>query len=483
MSNETIQEMENTLKLQKKLYVEEGIPSAELRKDRLARSIDMLKKYHEEILSAITADFGSRDPRAGFMSEIMSTIGSLNYARENVKNWMKDEKRKSNPSQPFVVRTLMGLLGAKSKIKYQPLGTVGVISPWNFPINLVLAPLGTIFAAGNRVMIKPSEFTPETSELTKKMFQEYFDPAEAAVFTGGTDVGAAFSSLPFDHLLFTGSTNTGKLVMKSAAENLVPVTLELGGKSPVIVDDDADMKSATTRIMRGKTMNAGQICLAPDYVMVPKGKSEEFYEKSKEAIEKSFETLKYNPDYTSVINEKHYERLNDLIEDAKAKGADVKVINPADEDFSQQEVHKIPPTLIMNPTEDMQIMKEEIFGPVLPVKEYENFQETINYVNSKDRPLGLYYFGKNKEREEKVLNNTISGGVTINDVIWHIGQEDLPFGGVGPSGIGNYHGFDGFKTFSHAKAIYRQFSADLLAPMMPPYSGKQFESTKEQTLK
>ena len=202
-------------------------------------------------------------------------------------------------------------------------------------------------------------------------------------------------------------------------------------------------------------MNAGQICLAPDYVMVPKGKSEEFYEKSKEAIEKSFETLKYNPDYTSVINEKHYERLNDLIEDAKAKGADVKVINPADEDFSQQEVHKIPPTLIMNPTDDMQIMKEEIFGPVLPVKEYENFQETINYVNSKDRPLGLYYFGKNKEREEKVLNNTISGGVTINDVIWHIGQEDLPFGGVGPSGIGNYHGFDGFKTFSHAKAIYR----------------------------
>ena len=286
MSNETIQEMESILKLQKKLYIEEGIPSLELRQDRLSRSIEMIKKYHEEILEAITADFGSRDPRAGFMSEIMSTIGSLNYARENVKNWMKDEKKKSNSSQPFVVRTLMGLLGAKSKVKYQPLGTVGVISPWNFPINLVLAPLGTIFAAGNRVMIKPSEFTPETSELTKKMFQEYFDSAEAAVFTGGTDVGAAFSSLPFDHLLFTGSTNTGRLVMKSAAENLVPVTLELGGKSPVIVDDDADMQAATTRIMRGKTMNAGQICLAPDYVMVPKGKSEEFFEKSKEAIEK-----------------------------------------------------------------------------------------------------------------------------------------------------------------------------------------------------
>ena len=483
MSQEKIQEMEKILNLQKKLYIEEETPSLKLRQDRLNRCVEMLKKYNVEILDAIQEDFGNRDSKAGFMSEIMSTIGSINYAKENVKKWMKDEKRKSNSSQPFAIRTVMSLLGAKSWIKYQPLGTVGVISPWNFPINLVLAPLGTIFAAGNRVMIKPSEFTPVTSDLTEKMFSEFFDVSEAAVFTGGPDVAAAFSALSFDHLLFTGSTQTGKLVMKSASENLVPVTLELGGKSPVIVDENADLKNTATKVMRGKTMNAGQICLAPDYVMVPKGKSEDFVKESETAVKSMYENLKYNQSYTSVINEKHYDRLNSLLEDAKEKGADIRVINPADEDFSQQEVHKIPPTLVLNPTDDMDIMKEEIFGPLLPVKEYEDFQETIGYVNSKDRPLGLYYFGNDKKRENDVLNNTISGGVTLNDVIWHIGQEDIPFGGVGPSGTGNYHGFDGFKNFSHAKAIYKQFSADLLAPMMPPYKGKQFESTKDSVLK
>ena len=248
-----------------------------------------------------------------------------------------------------------------------------------------------------------------TSDLTEKMFKEFFDPSEAAVFTGGPDVAAAFSALPFDHLLFTGSTQTGKLVMKSASENLVPVTLELGGKSPVIVDENADLKNTATKVMRGKTMNAGQICLAPDYVMVPKGKSEDFVKESETAVKSMYEDLKYNQSYTSVINEKHYDRLNNLIEDAKEKGADIRVINPADEDFSQQEVHKIPPTLILNPTDDMDIMKEEIFGPLLPVKEYDDFQETIGYVNSKDRPLGLYYFGNDKKRENDVLNNTISG--------------------------------------------------------------------------
>ena len=483
MSQEKIQEMEKILNLQKKLYIEEETPSLELRQDRLNRCVEMLKKYNVEILDAIQEDFGNRDSKAGFMSEIMSTIGSINYAKENVKKWMKDEKRKSNSSQPFAIKTVMSLLGAKSWIKYQPLGTVGVISPWNFPINLVLAPLGTIFAAGNRVMIKPSEFTPVTSDLTEKMFSEFFDVSEAAVFTGGPDVAAAFSALSFDHLLFTGSTQTGKLVMKSASENLVPVTLELGGKSPVIVDENADLKNTATKVMRGKTMNAGQICLAPDYVMVPKGKSEDFVKESETAVKSMYENLKYNQSYTSVINEKHYDRLNSLLEDAKEKGADIRVINPADEDFSQQEVHKIPPTLVLNPTDDMDIMKEEIFGPLLPVKEYEDFQETIGYVNSKDRPLGLYYFGNDKKRENDVLNNTISGGVTLNDVIWHIGQEDIPFGGVGPSGQGNYHGFDGFKNFSHAKAIYKQFSIDLLAPMMPPYKGKMFKSTKESVLK
>jgi coniferyl-aldehyde dehydrogenase len=483
MSTETLQEMESVLKLQKKLHIEEGPASIELRKDRLNRCIKMIKEYSDEIIDALQKDFGNRDPKSSFLTEIASTIGVLEHAIKNVDKWTKDEKRPSNVDRPFFIRMLMGLLGSKSYIKYQPLGTVGVISPWNFPVNLILAPLGGIFAAGNRAMIKPSELTPATSEVTKKMFEAYFDKSEAAVFTGDAEVGAAFSALPFDHLLFTGGTQIGKKVMKAASDNLVPVTLELGGKSPVIVDEEANLSEVAKKVMRGKTMNAGQICLAPDYLMLPKGKSEEFAKASNEAVSEMFADLKYNEDYTSVINERHYERINELVSDAKEKGAEVIQINPADEDFEQQELHKIPPTLVLNPTDEMKIMQEEIFGPVLPVKEYEDFDETVNYVNSKDRPLGLYLFSKDKNKEKKVLDNTTSGGVTLNDVIWHIGQEELPFGGVGPSGTGSYHGHDGFKEFSHAKAVYKQFSADLMAQMMPPYKGKMFESMKNQIKK
>jgi len=483
MSTETLQEMESILKLQKKLHIEEGPASIELRKDRLNRCIKMIKEYSDEIIDALQKDFGNRDPKSSFLTEIASTIGVLEHAIKNVDKWSKDEKRPSNVDRPFFIRMLMGLLGSKSYIKYQPLGTVGVISPWNFPVNLILAPLGGIFAAGNRTMIKPSELTPATSEVTKKMFEAYFDKSEAAVFTGDAEVGAAFSALPFDHLLFTGGTQIGKKVMKAASDNLVPVTLELGGKSPVIVDEEANLSEVAKKVMRGKTMNAGQICLAPDYLMLPKGKSHEFAKASNEAVSEMFADLKYNEDYTSVINERHYERINELVSDAKEKGAEVIQINPADEDFEQQELHKIPPTLVLNPTDEMKIMQEEIFGPVLPVKEYEDFDETVNYVNSKDRPLGLYLFSKDKNKEKKVLDNTTSGGVTLNDVIWHIGQEELPFGGVGPSGTGSYHGHDGFKEFSHAKAVYKQFSADLMAQMMPPYKGKMFESMKNQIKK
>ena len=483
MSTETLQEMESVLKLQKKLHIEEGPASIELRKDRLNRCIKMIKEYSDEIIDALQKDFGNRDPKSSFLTEIATTIGVLQHAIKNVDKWTKDEKRPSNVDRPFFIRMLMGFLGSKSYIKYQPLGTVGVISPWNFPVNLILAPLGGIFAAGNRAMIKPSELTPATSEVTKRMFEAYFDKSEAAVFTGDAEVGAAFSALPFDHLLFTGGTQIGKKVMKAASDNLVPVTLELGGKSPVIVDENADLSDVAKKVMRGKTMNAGQICLAPDYLMLPKGKSEEFAKASNEAISEMFADLKYNEDYTSVINERHYERINELVSDAKEKGAEVIQINPADEDFEQQELHKIPPTLVLNPTDEMKIMQEEIFGPVLPVKEYDDFDETVNYVNSKDRPLGLYLFSKDKNKEKKVLDNTTSGGVTLNDVIWHIGQEELPFGGVGPSGTGSYHGHDGFKEFSHAKAVYKQFSVDLMAQMMPPYKGKMFESMKNQIKK
>ena len=351
---------------------------------------------------------------------------------------------------------------------------IGCISPWNFPVQLTFGPLAGVFAAGNRTMIKPSEFTPMTSELMKEIFASSFDVEEVAVFTGGPEVGSAFSGLPFDHLLFTGATSIAKHVMRAASENLVPVTLELGGKSPVVIGKSADMELAAANVMTGKTMNAGQICLAPDYVFVPEDRADDFIAAAKASVEKMYPSIKDNPDYTSVVNDRHFERLTGYIEDARNKGAEVIEINPANEDFSQQEHHRIPPTLIIDPTEDMKVMQEEIFGPVLPIKKYRDISEPLAYINDHARPLGLYYFGNDRAEERKVLTETTSGGVTVNDVVMHVAQEDLPFGGVGSSGMGSYHGFDGFKTFSHAKAILTQSRtvSKLAAMIRPPYKKK-----------
>jgi coniferyl-aldehyde dehydrogenase len=375
---------------------------------------------------------------------------------------MKREKRKVSPA-------ILGLLGARAYVDYQPKGVVGIISPWNFPVNLTFTPLAGVFAAGNRAMIKPSEFTPRTSELMERMFKSAYDEAEVAVFTGGADVGGAFARLPFDHLLFTGATSIAYHVMKAAAENLVPTTLELGGKSPVIVGRSADIDLAAKRVMMGKTLNAGQICLAPDYVLVPQDKARDFVAAADGAVQKMFPTLKDNPDYTSVVNQRHYDRLMGYLDDARAKGAEIIELNPAKEDFRQQPFHKIPPTIVLNPSDDMQVMKDEIFGPVLPVKTYDHVDEAVAYVNAHARPLGLYYFGGDGQEQEKVLSRTTSGGVSVNDVVMHVSMEDLPFGGIGPSGMGAYHGVDGFKTFSHAKAVFEQSRRDLTAMMRPPY--------------
>jgi coniferyl-aldehyde dehydrogenase len=335
--------------------------------------------------------------------------------------------------------------------------------------------LAGIIAAGNRVMHKPSELTPASSDTLKSMIEEYFDEGEMAVFIGGPEVGAAFSGLAFDHMLYTGSTAVARHVMKAAAENLVPLTLELGGKSPVVVGKSAKMQDVAQRVMQGKTMNAGQICLAPDYALVPEEKVEEFVQASVEVTSEMYPDMKDNDDFTSIVNQKHFDRIQGLLEDAKEKGADIVEINPSNEDFSQQPHHKIPPTLLLNPSEDMKIMQEEIFGPVLPVKTYKDVSEPVEYINSKDRPLGLYYFGEDSNEKDFVLDNTTSGGVTVNDVISHIQMEDLPFGGVGPSGMGSYHGYDGFKEFSHAKAVYKQtrFNLMKLAGLVPPYKKKE----------
>ena len=377
---------------------------------------------------------------------------------------MKTEKRKTTPA-------LLGLFGAKAEVRTQPKGVVGVISPWNFPINLTFAPLAGILAAGNRAMIKPSEYTPATSALMAEMFANAFDEEEIAVFPGGPEVGQAFSALAFDHLIFTGATAVARHVMAAAARNLVPLTLELGGKSPVILGRSADYATSVARIMAGKTLNAGQICLAPDYVLAPDDKLPAFIDQARASVAAMFPTIRDNPDYTAVIADRHYDRIRGYVDDARAKGAEIVEINPAGEDFSQQEFRKIPPTLILNPTDDMTVMQEESFGPLLPVMTYRGVEEAIAYVNAHDRPLGLYYFGEDAGEQERVLTGTTSGGVTVNDVIFHVAQEDLPFGGVGPSGMGSYHGEDGFREFSHRKAIYRQLAKDLgpMKALRPPY--------------
>ena len=463
-ANHDAASMRALLAKQKAAHLRDGAPSPEKRMERIDRCIGLLVDFRKEIEAALNEDFGARSPETSAFADIASSIGPLKHAKANVKAWMKTERRATSPA-------LLGLFGARAEIRYQPKGVVGVISPWNFPFNLTFTPLAGILAAGNRVMIKPSEYTPAASALMARMFGGAFSDEEIAVVTGGPDVGQAFAGLAFDHLLFTGATGIARHVMKAAAENLVPVTLELGGKSPVILGRSADLPTAAARIMNGKTLNAGQICLAPDYVLAPKEKLDSFVGEAEGAVRRMFPTIKDNPDYTSIIAQRHYDRIVGYIDDAKAKGARVVELKPEGEDFSQQEHRKIAPTLIIDPTDDMTVMQEEIFGPVLPVKTYADVGEAIAYVNAHDRPLGLYYFGDDAAERDRVLNGTTSGGATVNDVIFHVAQEELPFGGVGPSGIGSYHGVDGFREFSHRKSIYTQIKRDIgpLVQMRPPY--------------
>ena len=463
MTNPTYEDMQVALDRQRKAFLTEGVVGAEIRIDRIDRAINILEKHGSRFGDAMAADFGHRSRDLSKQTDINGSIEPLKYAKKHLRNWMKPEKRK--------VMFPLGLLGARARLEFQPLGVVGCISPWNFPVQLTFGPLAGIFAAGNRAMIKPSEFTVETSELMKNVFAEEFDEEEVAMFTGGPEVGSAFSRLPFDHLIFTGAMSVAKHVMKAAAENLVPVTLELGGKSPVIIGRSADLKLAANNIMAGKTMNAGQICLSPDYVYLPEESRDEFVEHARSCIARMFPTIKDNPDYTSIVNAHHFERLQDYLENASSKATKLFELNPAAEDFSQQEHRRIPPTLALDTSEDMQLMQDEIFGPILPVRQYNELSEALDHVNSKDRPLGLYYFGADKAEETRVLTQTTSGGVTINDVIMHVGQEDLPFGGVGPSGMGSYHGHDGFKNFSHSKSIFTtsKVISKLAATMRPPY--------------
>lgn len=467
--------MLSTLERQRRAYLQEGVVSAATRRDRLERAVGLLKAHEQRLVDAMKADFGHRSEHQSLFTDVASSVGPLRHAQKHLEQWMRPEKRKVGPFP-------LNLLGAKARVEYQPLGVVGVISPWNFPVNLTFTPLAGVLAAGNRCMIKPSEYTPATSAVLAEIFPTAFDETEIAVITGGPQTGADFSGLPFDHLLFTGATSVGRHVMRAAADNLVPVTLELGGKSPVVVGRSVDMQKTTDSIMTGKMLNAGQICLAPDYVFVPRERMDEFVSASQQSVARMYPTLLDNPDYTSVINQRHYDRLNGYLEEARSAGASLVEINPAGEDFRQQPHHKMPPTLILDPDDSLQVMQDEIFGPILPVKGYDAVDETIEYINDKSRPLGLYYFGTDGDEQRKVLNHTTSGGVTVNDVVMHVAQEDLPFGGVGPSGMGAYHGLDGFRTFSHARSIFTQSKVNVaeLAGLRPPYGEKMLKAVRQQ---
>jgi len=346
---------------------------------------------------------------------------------------------------------------------YQPLGVIGIIVPWNYPLYLAIGPLIGALAAGNRVMLKMSESTPATGQLLKALLAQIFSEDQVAVVLGEADVGIAFSRLPFDHLLFTGSTSIGRQVMRAAAENLTPVTLELGGKSPAIVSANVPLADAAERIAFGKTLNAGQTCVAPDYVLVPRARIEGFIEAYRQVIRRFYPQLSDNPDYTSIINPRQQARLQDYLDDAQARGARLLPL------FEQSQDRRMPHHLLLDVTDEMRVMQDEIFGPLLPIVPYDDLEQALAYVNARPRPLALYYFGYDKAEQQTVLERTHSGGVCLNDTLLHVAQDDLPFGGVGPSGMGHYHGHEGFLTFSKAKGVFikQRFNASRL--IYPPY--------------
>lgn len=469
-------DMQSVLEKQRTAFTAALPEPLSVRRDRIDRAIALLIDTKDDFAKAVSADFGHRSTEQTLMTDIMPSVSAMKHAKKHFEAWSRGERRK--PTFP------LGLIGAKADVVYQPKGVVGVLAPWNFPIGMVMVPMAGILAAGNRAMIKPSEFTERVSEVFAEAVPKYFAEEEMAVFTGGVEVGTAFSKLAFDHMIFTGATSVGKHIMRAAADNLVPVTLELGGKSPTIIGRSADKTKAGQRVALGKMMNAGQICLAPDYLLVAKDQEIEMIEGVKAGVSALYPKLLHNDDYTSVVNGRNFDRLQGYLADARDKGAELIEVNPGSEDFSSSNGHKMPLTIVRNVTDDMKVMQDEIFGPILPVMTYSSIDEAIDYVNDHDRPLGLYYFGQDKAEEQKVLARTISGGATVNDVLFHNAMEDLPFGGIGPSGMGNYHGADGFKTFSHMRAVYRQPGMDVagLAGFKPPY-GKATHKTLARELK
>jgi len=437
----------------------EPYPDAARRRDRLARLEALLRDNADAIARAIGADFGRRPEEETRLLEIFPALETARHARRHVARWMRPERR----------ATSLWFLPGRSRLQHQPLGAIGIVVPWNYPVLLAAAPLAGALAAGNRVMVKMSETVPETAALFARLVAERYAPDEVTVVEGGVEVAQAFAALPFDHLLFTGSTTAGRNVLRAAAENLTPVTLELGGKCPAIVGAGYPLAHAAQRIAFGKLMNAGQTCLAPDYVLVPSGSERDFVAALRAEVGAAYPDLERSPDYCSMVDARHFDRVAGMLADARARGAEVvELAPPAAPDAGAR---RMPPYALLGVADSMRVAREEIFGPLLPVVPYATLEDAIAYVNARARPLALYCFDRDRAVVERVLAHTVSGGATVNDTILPIAQEDLPFGGVGPSGMGRYHGRDGFATFSVRKAVFYQSRLNGMGLFKPPYRG------------
>ncbi|HEY5923254.1 MAG TPA: coniferyl aldehyde dehydrogenase [Kofleriaceae bacterium] len=443
---------------QREAFLREGPPSLAERRKNLRKLRAAILDHRKALEEALTADFGHRSTHETDILETLTLIWGIDYLRKNLRRFMRAERR----------HVALPMRFATARVEYQPLGVIGIISPWNYPVTLALMPLATALASGNRAMIKPSEITPRTSQVVAYLIAEAFPEEQVAVVTGDASVGAAFAALPFDKILFTGSTAVGRAVMRAASENLVQVTLELGGKSPVIVDEGQSLDRVAARIAYGKLANAGQTCIAPDYVLVAEREVRPFVEAYNKAVSTLYPNGPASRDYTSIINDRHYNRLRALVDDAIAKGARVIETGsmPAQ---AKTRARTLPPTLVLDVNDGMRIMQEEIFGPVLPVVTYRDFDDAIAYVNAHPRPLALYYFGSTGANRTKVLTRTTSGNVTINGTLIHYAQDDLPFGGIGASGIGAYHGIEGFRSLSHAKGVLYQGRWNASSLLRPPF--------------
>ena len=446
--------LDDILARQRAAFLRDGAPTLAARRADLKKLRAAVTSRRAAIEAALDADFGHRSRHETALMEVMPLVTGIDYLHRNLRRFMRPTRR----SVALPMR-----LG-RARIEYQPLGVVGIVAPWNYPLSLALMPLATAIAAGNRAMIKPSEFTPATSALLVELIGETFPEEQVSVVTGDAAVGAAFSALPFDHLVFTGSTTVGRAVMRAASENLVPVTLELGGKSPVIISKGHRLDQTASRIAYGKLANAGQTCVAPDYVLVHESEVEGFVAAYGKAVAALYPEGPASGDYTAIVNDRHHARLTALVEEARAGGARVLEVGERAGDAATRP-HTMAPTVILGATDAMRVMQDEIFGPVLPVVPYRDIDAAIAYVNARPRPLALYYFGPEGAERRAVLDRTTSGNVTVNGTLMHYVQDDLPFGGVGPSGMGAYHGIEGFRALSHAKGIYEQgrwSAADLL---------------------